>query len=268
MITKNKTLAKLKAGGVVFGAFIPFPVPAVIESLAGIGMDYVFIDLEHNLMSGEAIQQLIMACEIADLTPLVRVPIKSIDAILPLLEQGAMGIILPHTQTKAEVEAVVEQVKYVPEGKRGMWSASRAAGFGAIPLSKYVAEANRETMVICIVEDEVGYRNLSDILSVKEVDLIILGHEDLGQALGHTGQYEHPVVKKAIDKILSSSYAAGKFVGIGSEPSNIEDAGPYFASFYERGVRLFLLNPLRLMRNVQAEFITKAKSGMKKRKAK
>ncbi len=262
MITKNKMKAKLEAGEAVFGCFIPFPVPAVVESLAGIGLDYAFFDLEHNLMSGEMIQQMIMASELADLTPLVRVPSKNIEAILPLLEQGAMGIILPHTQTKTEAETVVELVKYGPEGKRGMWSVSRAAGFGAIPLSQYVVEANKETTVVCIIEDAEGYKNLPDILTVKGVDIIILGHEDLAQSLGHTNQYEQPAVKEAIDNIISWSHAAGKFVGIGSEPRSREEGGQYFASFYERGVRFFLLSPLRLMRNAERELIDNAKAAI------
>ena len=267
MLSTNKTMAKLRAGGTVFGCFIPYPVPSVIESLTGIGMDFTFLELEHNLVSGESLQQMIMASEIAGLTPLVRVPIKSSDAILPLLEQGAMGIILPHIQSKAEAEMVVELVKYGPEGKRGMWSASRAAGHGVIPLSKYVVEANRETMVACIIEDVEGLKNLPEIVKAKGIDVIMLGHEDLAQSLGHTGDYEHPVVKDAVEKIFSLSHAAGKFIGIGSEPSKLKDVGPYFTSFHEKGVRVFLLNPLRMMRNAEAELIDKAKSGIRRSKA-
>ena len=260
MLTKNKTKAKLQAGEAVFGCFIADPVPVVVESLGGIGLDYVFLELEHNLVSGENIQHMIMAAELADLTPLIRVPIRSSDAILQVLEQGAMGVIVPHTQTKAEAQTVVELVKYGPEGKRGMWSTSRATGFGAIPLSQYVVEANKETMIACIIEDVEGYNNLAEILTVKGVDVIILGHEDLAQSLGYTGQYEHPVFKETVDNIISMTISAGKFMGIGSEPSKREDVAQFFSSYFERGIRFFLLNPLRLMRNAEQELVDSAKA--------
>lgn len=256
----NKTKAKLQAGKAVFGCFMPFPLPIVIEALGETGFDYIYMDLEHGLMSGESIQQMIMAAEIAGLTPFVRVPFGRSDTILSVLEQGAQGIIVPHIHTKIQAENIVALVKYGPEGKRGMWSASRAAGFGAIPLSQYVAEANKETMVSCIVEDTEGYNNLSEILTVPGVDAIHIGYQDLSQSLGYAGQYDHPVVKEAIDRIIQMTRGASKFVGYGRAPDKQEDVAKFYSFNFKKGVRLFLINPIGIMRNALKEWLDSAKA--------
>ncbi len=262
MLAKNKIKAKLEAGEAVFGCFMPFPLPIIIESLSRVGFDYVYIDLEHGLMSGESTQNMIMAAELAGLTPFVRVPVGSLSTILPALEQGAMGVIIPHIHTKAEAETIVDLVKYSPEGKRGMWSASRASGFGAIPLSRHVTEANKETMVLCIIEDVEGYQNLPDILKVKGVDVISIGYQDLSQSLGYTGRFDHPVVTEVIGNIISRCCVAGKFVGLGRAPDKQEDVADFYSSNYKRGVRLFLINPIGLLRIASKEWIGGAKAAI------
>ncbi|GAJ21212.1 unnamed protein product [marine sediment metagenome] len=46
---KNTTKAKLKAGKAVIGVRLDFTSPAIVESMGGLGFDFVYFDLEHGL---------------------------------------------------------------------------------------------------------------------------------------------------------------------------------------------------------------------------
>lgn len=63
-----------------------------------------------------------------------------------------MGIIMPGVKNREEAERVVRSVKYFPRGERGLTS-TRASDYGmSKPMSEYVIEANRETIVLAIIE--------------------------------------------------------------------------------------------------------------------
>ena len=73
MVKINKTKAKLKAGGIAFGAAIS-PHEANLVELAGlIGFDYVVIDWEHFLFDGQMVENCIRAADLHEVTALVRV---------------------------------------------------------------------------------------------------------------------------------------------------------------------------------------------------
>jgi 4-hydroxy-2-oxoheptanedioate aldolase len=50
--------------------------------------------------------------------------------ILRILDLGAMGVIVPHVDTREEAKAVVDAVKYGPDGRRGMFDVGRQTGYG------------------------------------------------------------------------------------------------------------------------------------------
>src|SRR5262245_48962889 len=130
----NKTKRKLKAGEVVFGSEIMFPSADVVEILGFAGLDFVYMDMEHSATSHESLAHMIRAAELSGTTSLVRIP-KSDPGqypgvILRILDLGAMGVIVPHVDTKEEAQAIVAAVKYAPAGRRGMFDVGRNTGYG------------------------------------------------------------------------------------------------------------------------------------------
>ena len=130
-------------------------------------------------MSEESCEEMIRAAELVDLTPLVRVPHLGIT--LRSLDSGAMGVIIPHCNTKQEAQAAVKAVKYPPEGERGI--ASRLLAMSGMPTADYVIEANKEIMVVGMIEEEEALSNLSDILTVDGLDVLFIGRSNLSLSL-------------------------------------------------------------------------------------
>ena len=214
MIMKNTTKAKLKAGKAVIGMRMDFTSSALVESLSGLGLDFVYFDLEHGPSSVESCQDMCRAAEVGGLTPLVRVSSYDIGYTDRLLDSGAMGIIFPHCNTKKDAEAAVRAVKYPPEGERG--AGGRPLTLSGMSITDYVPPANRETMIITMIEEMEALDNLSEILTVEGLDVLWIGRVDLSVSAGIPGKLDDPKVQDAVKRIIAEGNAAGKTVGVGA----------------------------------------------------
>jgi 4-hydroxy-2-oxoheptanedioate aldolase len=75
---------------------------------AAAGFDAVYVDLEHTAISMETTSLLCSGAIGAGITPLVHVPSHDSQYLTRALDVGAMGVIVPHVETRAEAEAVVD----------------------------------------------------------------------------------------------------------------------------------------------------------------
>jgi 4-hydroxy-2-oxoheptanedioate aldolase len=195
-------------------------------------------------MSVESCGQMVRAAELSGLTPLVRVATNEPGTILRYLDTGVMGIIVPHCDTKEAARATVEAVKYPPEGDRGM--GGRLQSLSGMTVADYVKEVNKETMVVVMIEDPQGVKNIAEILEVEGIDVFLVGRLDLSVSLGVPGQVEHPRIKEALDKVLTSARKAGKAVGVGA----IDVGNPErVRQFIDQGAQLFPLNAISIFGN-------------------
>jgi 4-hydroxy-2-oxoheptanedioate aldolase len=210
----NTTKAKLKAGETVFGCFVRYPDPALVEFLCYCGWDFVVIDGEHGTIDPRDCENMVRAAELRGVTPLVRVTTNLPPVILRYLDTGAQGAHVPIINTAADAEAAVLSIKYQPRGLRGL-AGTRSAGYGQVqPLSSYVVEANAQTMVVAHIETEEAIKQLSRIIQVKDLDVIYIGPTDLSQSLGVPGETEHPKVKAALDHIVDVVNDSDKVLGM------------------------------------------------------
>jgi len=243
---QNQTKEKIAAGRPVFGYLLQFPAPNLAEAAGDAGLDFVMLDAEHGSLTPGTVEDMIRGAEIVGVTPIVRVPANREEVILSYMDRGAMGVIVPHVNTREDAEAAVAAVKYGPQGRRGM-----GGGRSLRPYrdeENVFAAANRETMVVCMVEEQEGVDNLDSILDVPGVDVIHIGSVDLSQSLGFVGQTRHPKVLETIDYIIRTVKARpGPFpaVGIGGQGggSNI----PLLKSYADRGVQFFTLPATALL---------------------
>lgn len=211
---ENRCKEKIAAGQPAFGFWLHFPSPELVEFMGFLGLDYVVIDAEHFAFGRETAQSLVRAAQLTGMTPIARVPKNDQELILGYLETGVLGVIVPHTNTAEDAQAAVRAVKYAPLGKRGAGSMARAANYGLTQRPpEYFEEANRQTMVIPLVEEEEGFHNLDEILAVEGLDIIDLGPGDLAMSLGLPGQSNHPRVVEMMEKARAQIRASDKALG-------------------------------------------------------
>lgn len=231
MIRFNSIKQKLHNGENVVGTFAKITDPSAVEILGILGFDFFVLDNEHVAISREAMVNILRAAELSQIVPIVRPRENNASEILQALDAGALGVQVPHVNSRADAEKVVSSVKYAPLGHRGFAVSHRAGGYNSLEPLHYVQTANEQTLVVCYCETQEAIENLDEILSVDEVDVIFIGPFDLSQSLGVIGQLEHPELQKQIAHVIEKTRASGKAAGIIA--SDAKEA----KSWFERGVQ-------------------------------
>ena len=73
--------------------------------------------------------------------------------------------------------------------------------------------ADRETVLIALVETARGIEHAEAIAAVEGIDVIWVGQSDLTISLGIAGHSEHPSYRAALERLASAAVANGKALG-------------------------------------------------------
>jgi 4-hydroxy-2-oxoheptanedioate aldolase len=163
---------------------------------------------------------MILAAYAAATVPLVRVPKGEPHRIMQALDLGALGVLVPHVRSREEAEAVRDGALYPPRGRRGV-GIGRAAGWGAVPLEQYFARMNDEILTMAMIEDVEAVEKIEGIVAAG-LDVLFIGTADLATSLGVSGQFAHPLVRAACQRVLSA--AKGRGVAVGFPARTLEGA--------------------------------------------
>lgn len=204
---------KLRAGKIVLGAGITLSDPAVTEAIAP-SVDFVWIDLEHNALTVEAMLGHLIAARAGGCASIVRIPANDVAWVKRVLDSGAEGIILPRAYSAKEVAEFVSACRYPPLGTRG-FGPRRPMNYGRIEQQAYLQGANRDVFVIAQVETKELVADLDNVLKLEGLDSLVLGPQDLSGSMGRLGETTHPDVVAAMKTVASKARAAGKFIGSG-----------------------------------------------------
>jgi 4-hydroxy-2-oxoheptanedioate aldolase len=191
--------------------------PDLIDQLGTLDVDGIWLEGEHGGVDFADLGNLTRACDLWGKTSVVRVMDNDYATIYRTLDRGAQGIVVPHVNTRAEAEAVVEAGKFAPLGKRGMFTSRQ--GFG---VADYLKTANNQSLLIVLIEDIVGVRNLDDIVKADHIDVFFVAPSDLATSMGHIGNPGHPDVQQTIDGAIKKIVQAGRAAGTLVNGANVE----------------------------------------------
>ena len=231
----NPIRSKLENGEVVMGMMHFSGSPMFVEVMARAGLDFFIIDMEHSPIDLGLAANLVRTGDAAGITPLVRVPEVNAGLIKKVLNMGARGIVIPHA-TRESCAAAVQAAWYEPEGIRGSCPAVRSAGYGPPDWRVLQDEANREVLVIPLIEDQSVLEDFKALVEMPGLDVFFLGPWDFSVAAGVPGEdFNHPVMAAAMERMVSLAGQQGKYV-MTSVGDRIDT--DYCQGLIDRGVRM------------------------------
>lgn len=177
---KNTLLAKWRDGQASYGCWLQIANTHTAEMLAGAGFDWICVDLQHGLLDYADLRTMLPAIRASQTTTIVRVSTNDPAEIMKVLDVGAMGVIVPMVNNRAEAEAAVAACKYPPAGGRSFGPIRAAMALG----QNYVAEANDEVACIVMIETAEGIEKVEEIVSTPGLGGVFIGPADLALALG------------------------------------------------------------------------------------
>ncbi len=205
---------RLRNGEQVLGTMVTtFASPDIAKILQVCGFDFMIVDCEHGSFTTREVANIIAVARGIGMPALVRIPEMRREHALKFMEMGASGLLLPNTESAEQAKMLVDCTKYAPLGHRGVSLSRPHTDFMKVSGATYMPQANDETILMCQIESRKGVENVEEIIAVEGIDVAFIGPNDMSQDYGILGQFEHPEIVAAFEKIVAAAQANGKWAG-------------------------------------------------------
>jgi 4-hydroxy-2-oxoheptanedioate aldolase len=214
-VVRNIARERLERGELSLGIGIRIVrAVEIAKAMMSAGLDWLFIDLEHGALSIETASQISVAALDAGITPIVRIPNGEFSIATRLLDNGAMGIVVPHVETAEEARLIVGKLRYPPQGHRAV--------FGSVPQLDFkpmkpadMAALNAANLVTVMLESPRAIENALAIAAVPGIDVLLIGTNDLCVEMDVPGELGHAKVVDAYERVIAACRTHGKWPGMG-----------------------------------------------------
>lgn len=207
----NRLKQILQSGKPALGSWLGSSDPYSVEMMAGLGFDWLLIDMEHIPLSQESLRTMLMACKGSESVVIVRVSLNSRNYIQAALDLGAQGVMVPMVNSTEDAERAVQFARYPPVGRRGL-GPMRAGQYGKNE-GDYRKFANDETLLFVQIETPEAVKNAQKILKVRGIDGLFIGNGDLANFM-NDGQAGSSAVQKVIDDLIKLATSMSMPIGL------------------------------------------------------
>ena len=212
----SDAVKKIRAGELTLGLGVHHLRGSAVPMLAkATGYDWLFIDSEHGTISTQEISQICLAALPNGVAPIVRVCAGALDEGTRALDNGALGVVVPHVDTVEQARGLVAAFRYHPLGHRS--AGGPPAQFGYRPPSTTEAQRvlNAEILVVPMIETPQAVENAEKIAAIDGIDALLIGTNDLSLEMGIAGQVGHEHIKAAYRRVAEACRRHNKVLGMG-----------------------------------------------------
>ena len=190
-----------------------FTDPQSTELIGLMGIDCLWIDLEHQPISMGDLENMTRAARVGDMDVMARPAKGEFSRMARLIEAGASVIMYPRCESAEEAREIVRHAKFPPLGERGFFSAAPDNPYCMTPMEDYLREANQQTVLLAQVESPHAVSQARAMAEVEGIDMLFFGPGDFSIAAGVAGQFDGDVVRNAMAATAAAAQAAGKRFG-------------------------------------------------------
>jgi 2-keto-3-deoxy-L-rhamnonate aldolase RhmA len=212
VLWENPVKRLLREGKPVIGITITVNSVEVAVQAASMGFDFLWLEMEHSPLTLETLRNIVLATRGLQAVPFARVPVNELWTAKRVLDSGVLGVMFPFSSTPELARQAVAACKYPPAGRRG--SGARLATFRWPAPEGYSDFADRNVMVITVIEEARAVEQIDEIAAVPGLDVLFIGTSDLSFSLGLRGKQDHPKLQEAIAKIVTAGKRHNKFLGL------------------------------------------------------
>jgi len=186
----------------------------IAKAMRTAGFDWLFLDLEHSSLTLDATSQIAIAALGSGIAPLARVPKGEYSMATRLLDNGVVGIVMPHIDNADEAREVVSRLKYPPRGHRSISSSVPQFDYRPMKTADLVDATDSSALTIVMLESPEAIDNAEEIAAVAGIDVLLIGTSDLSIELGIPGEYRSPLIRDAYARTVSACNRHGKWAGM------------------------------------------------------
>jgi 4-hydroxy-2-oxoheptanedioate aldolase len=169
------------------------------------GYDAVWLDQEHAGISIAQIEEATRAARGVGLDSFVRLAPTDYATVMRPLEAGAGGVMAAQVRSAVQAAEVVRWAKFLPDGMRGVNGGGVDGRYGTLPMTEYFRKANADTFIAIQIEHADAVAEVEQIAALKGVDVLFIGPADLGQSMGLSGDWNHPKLWQAFERVAKAA---------------------------------------------------------------
>src|SRR5271157_444210 len=151
---ENPVKKLLQEGNPVIGITLTVASAEIAAQAATLGFDFLWIEMEHSPITLESLRDMVLATRGLGAVPFARPPVNELWTAKRVLDAGVLGVVFPFTRSPELARQAVAACRYPPAGLRG--SGADLAQFRWPAPGGYYAFADRNVMVIAVIEDTLG----------------------------------------------------------------------------------------------------------------
>jgi 4-hydroxy-2-oxoheptanedioate aldolase len=207
----NAAKQKMREGKPAFGYSLGLGSPLAAEALARCGIDFLLLETQHGSWGHDSAIAALMAMAGGSAVPMARVAKNEYFLIGKLLDQGALGVVVPMVDTAAQARAAAAACRLPPLGQRS-WGVGRARVYG----DDYGDWIDEQLFVAVQLESATAVENAEAIMATPGIDGCWAGPADLALSLGlhprEAGRDERHA--RALERIVQACRNTGKIPGL------------------------------------------------------
>jgi 2-keto-3-deoxy-L-rhamnonate aldolase RhmA len=195
----------------LIGTFCKTPTSHSTEILGSLGYDFVMLDEEHAPWTRQSLEVGFLGARAFGTAGLVRIARPDANSILSALDDGAIGVMVPHVASVEKARKIASWARY-KGGTRGS-GVGRGGDYGGRPIEAHYESSDATTTVIAMIEDREAIEHIDEIAAVEGIDGFFLGRGDLGLSLSNaTGASAGPAmtVEEAVRIVAKAVLKSGK----------------------------------------------------------
>jgi 2-keto-3-deoxy-L-rhamnonate aldolase RhmA len=199
---------RLLAREMLIGTFCKTPTSHATEILGSLGYDFVMLDEEHAPWTRQTLESGFLGARAFGIAGLVRIARPDANSILSALDDGAIGIMVPHVASAEKARNIASWARY-KGGTRGS-GVGRGGDYGGRPMDVHYEASDATTTVIAMIEDREAIEHIDEIVAVEGIDGFFLGRGDLGLSLSNATGGSAPSLEEAVGIVAKAVLKSGK----------------------------------------------------------
>jgi len=173
-LVHNAAKRKLRQGDIALGFGLHHLRSSAAPMLAAAGdHDFLFMDMEHGAFTVQEATQICIASLCAGIAPIVRVCAGALDEATRLLDNGALGIVVPHVDTKQQAQRIADAFHYPPMGHRSWGGPPPAYAYMPPHVSEAQKAINDEVLTVVMIESPEAVQNAD--VPIMSAYLLLVG---------------------------------------------------------------------------------------------
>ena len=191
----------------LIGTFCKTPTSHSTEILGSLGYDFVMLDEEHAPWTRQTLEVGFLGARAFGTAGLVRIARPDANSILSALDDGAIGVMVPHVASAEKARSIASWARY-KGGTRGS-GVGRGGDYGGRPMEAHYESSDAITTVIAMIEDREAIEHIDEIVAVEGIDGFFLGRGDLGLSLSNAPG-SAPSLEEAVRIVAEAVLKSGK----------------------------------------------------------